>query len=88
MLLVPGCAPPAHACDPGGAHRAARPSLPALAGDARRHLVEILLQVLYLRPPVLDGDPHEIADRQHGQEAVAAAGGCAPGSTLGPVSDA
>src|SRR5438132_5597159 len=50
---------------------AARPSRPALPGDARRHLVQILLQVLDLRATLLDGDPHEIADRQHGQETVA-----------------
>jgi hypothetical protein len=43
----------------------------ALPGDARRHLVQILLQVLDLRATLLDGDPHEIADRQHGQETVA-----------------
>src|SRR5438132_11578613 len=50
---------------------AARPSRPALPGDARRHLVQILLQVLDLRTTLLDGDPHEIADRQHGQETIA-----------------
>ena len=48
-----------------------RPSRRALPGDVRRHLVEILLQVLDLRTTLLDGDPHEIADRQHGQETVA-----------------
>jgi uncharacterized protein YbjT (DUF2867 family) len=47
------------------------PSRRALPGDVRRHLVEILLQVLDLRTTLLDGDPHEIADRQHGQETVA-----------------
>src|SRR3989449_10751295 len=54
------------------AYRSAWPSHPALSGDARRHLVQVFLQVLDLRPTLLDGDPHEIADRQHGQEAVAA----------------
>ena len=45
----------------GGRIRA--PSRPPLPGAARRHLVQILLQILDLRAAFFDGDPHEVPDR-------------------------
>src|SRR5213596_3683442 len=44
----------------------------ALALQAGRDLVEVLLQVLDLGAPVLDRDPHEVTDRQHREQPLAA----------------
>src|SRR5258705_13675747 len=49
---------------------AALPSRPALPGDARRHLGQILLKVLDLRTTVLDDYPNKSEARQRGEQTV------------------